>query len=88
LGRFLSLLNQAVFLEAAGAVFNWLEPKTKTPSGNLACPNLLNALQYIVHKKSAMNPIFVVFGSTHFRALVPDLEGLELDHRADEVVLS
>jgi len=23
---------------------NWLEPKTKPPSGNLACPNLQNSL--------------------------------------------
>jgi len=23
-----------------GGIENWLEPKTKPPSGNLACPNL------------------------------------------------
>jgi len=27
-----------------GSIENWLQPKTKPPLGNLACPNLRNAL--------------------------------------------
>ncbi len=33
-----------VFGGSWGSTENWLEPKTKPPSGNLACPNLWNAL--------------------------------------------
>ncbi len=29
-----------LYLLLGGSIVNWLEPKTKTPSGNLACPNL------------------------------------------------
>jgi len=45
LGRFWPLLNLALFLEDSwDSMENWLEPKTKPPSGNLACPNTWNAL--------------------------------------------
>ncbi len=33
-----------LFGGSLGSVANWLKPKTKPPEGNLACPNLWNAL--------------------------------------------
>jgi hypothetical protein len=39
-GMILTILNQAVFFEAAGSILKiGLSPKTKPPSGNLTCPN-------------------------------------------------
>jgi len=43
-----------------GSFENWLEPKTKPPSGNLACPNLWNA-QY----QNQPQPKFVLIKSNH-----------------------
>jgi len=31
--------SSSVFGGSWGSIENWLEPKTKLPSGNLACPN-------------------------------------------------
>jgi len=36
-----------IFGGSWGNTENWLEPKTELPSGNLACPNLWNALYYL-----------------------------------------
>jgi len=33
-----------IFRGGWGSIENWLQPKTEPPSGNLACPNLRNAL--------------------------------------------
>jgi len=32
--------SSIIFGGSWGSIENWLEPKTKPPSGNLACPNL------------------------------------------------
>jgi len=33
-----------IFVGSWGSIENWLEPKVEPSSGNLACPNPLNAL--------------------------------------------
>jgi len=35
-----SFKTSIIFGGSLGIAENWLEPKTKQPSGNLACPNL------------------------------------------------
>jgi hypothetical protein len=37
--------SSSIFRSSWGSIENWLEPKTKPPPRNLACPNPLNALQ-------------------------------------------
>jgi hypothetical protein len=32
--------SSSIFGGSWGSIENWLEPKAKPPSGNLACPNL------------------------------------------------
>jgi hypothetical protein len=34
----------SIFGDSWGSLGNWLEPNIEPPLGNLACPNLLNAL--------------------------------------------
>jgi hypothetical protein len=41
LGLILTTFELSSFFEGSwGSIKNWLEPKTKPPSENLACPNL------------------------------------------------
>jgi len=37
---FATFESSSIFGGSWGSIENWLEPKIKPPSGNLACPNL------------------------------------------------
>jgi len=39
-----ALESSSIFRGSWGSIEYWLEPKTEPPLGNLACPNLQNAL--------------------------------------------
>jgi len=38
-GSILTIFESSSFGEGWGSIENWFDPKTKPPSGNLACPN-------------------------------------------------
>ncbi len=42
--------SSSVFGDNWGSIENWIDPKTKPPSGNFACPNLRNALYDLISK--------------------------------------